>query len=114
MFGLVEEVVSPKRTLCDYDVPKAPPLTMLWAVARIVNLKPECIRYDRTARGWHVVIDWDRELSPAETVALQAVLGSDIRREALNLSRILSPGAKTKRGAERWNLLFKGKLKCRN
>ena len=57
-----------------------------------------------------------RALAPAETVAVQALLGSDSRREALNLMRAMSvsrrdPGAFWRR---RWNLLFSYKLQDRN
>jgi len=54
----------------------------------------------------------DTPLQPAEQVMLQAVLGSDRRREMLNAMRVLSIRL---RGADpfwqaRWNLLYSGKL----
>ena len=48
----------------------------------------EAVRYDRTARGWHVVVGVRRRLSPAIVVAAQAILGSDPKREAFNLMRV--------------------------
>jgi hypothetical protein len=63
--------------------------------------------YERTARGWHVVIGLSISITPIETVALQAILGSDPRRESLNLMRVLYGGGSDKR----WNILYKRKLK---
>jgi hypothetical protein len=87
----------------------------MFAVLRTIGLRPVWVRTDRTRRGWHVRIRLTRRLLPAETVALQALLGSDDRRECLNLMRVMSlarqdPGPYFRR---RWNLLFKEKLPCR-
>lgn len=46
---------------------------------------------------------------PAEIVALQAVLGSDRRRETLNLMRVMSEFGPE--GNKRWNILYRSKLK---
>lgn len=49
-------------------------------------------------------------LDPAQMVALQSVLGSDPRREALNLMRVLSLSKMTPRyWKKRWNLLYRSK-----
>jgi hypothetical protein len=85
------------------------------AVLRTIGLRPQWLRTDRTRRGWHVIIKLTRSLLPAETVAVQALLGSDSRRESLNLMRAISvqrrdPGAFWRR---RWNLLFTYKLQDR-
>lgn len=46
------------------------------------------VTHRRTARGWHVTVWSDLlVLEPAEVVALQAVCGSDWRREAFMLVR---------------------------
>jgi hypothetical protein len=85
------------------------------AVLRTIGLRPMWLRTDRTRRGWHVIIRLTRSLRPAETVAVQALLGSDSRRESLNLMRAISvqrrdPGPFWRR---RWNLLFSYKLQDR-
>jgi hypothetical protein len=63
----------------------------------------------RTRRGWHVEIYSNMELAPAEIVALQAILGSDFRRESFNLYRAhklpLTP--LFWRRLSRWNVLHK-------
>lgn len=70
------------------------------------------MRYDRTKRGWHVVIEWDRAFPPVALVALQAILGSDSRREALNFMRALSlDGCRDRQCFLRFNLLFSHKVK---
>ena len=54
-----------------------------------------------------MVIKLNRSLAAIEMVALQSVLGSDPRRECLNLMRVLYGG-----GADRrWNILYSSKLK---
>ena len=81
------------------------------------GLRPNWIRYDRTARGWHIIIRVNRRLSGLECVALQAVLGSDSARETFNLARVMSRSggsANKKRKAweaKRWNILYRVKLK---
>ncbi len=70
------------------------------------GLKAKWTRYDRTKRGWHVLIRINRWLEPKETVALQAILGSDPAREVYNLIRAMTG----KMEGGRWNFLFERKL----
>lgn len=65
---------------------------------RTVGISPEYIRTDRTNRGWHVVIPIPNNMPPLEVICLQAILGSDRKREAMNYMRL-------KQGLFR-NLLF--------
>lgn len=53
-----------------------------------------------------------RSLSAGVRVALQSVLGSDPRREELNIMRVAAVELYGIRGpwARRWNLLFESKL----
>lgn len=53
-----------------------------------------------------MVIQWDRAFEPAEQVAVQAILGSDPYREALNLTRVFA--GPDPDGC--WNILFSRKL----
>lgn len=66
----------------------------------------------RTRRGWHVEIYSDAKLKAAEMVALQAILGSDYRREAFNLFRAtkLSLVPRFWRALPNWNVLHTEKL----
>lgn len=85
----------------------------MFTVARLVGVKPEWFCYERTKRGWHVLIKLQQALRHAEMVALQACLGSDRRREALNLMRVLGMRCYgvTPFWARRWNILYGGKLR---
>jgi hypothetical protein len=47
------------------------------------------VRYDRTARGWHVVISVAQDVPFPVVVAAQAILGSDWQRESFNLARAM-------------------------
>jgi hypothetical protein len=85
---------------------------MIWTVLRAVGLRPGAIEYRRSRRGWHVVIPVNIALQPGEQVALQAVMGSDSRRELLNVMRVFSIRTKGARPfwRARWNLLYAHKL----
>jgi hypothetical protein len=105
--GVVKFYGAPDLTLCDYDKPDKPATGYHVArVARMLNAKPLWTRLDRTKNGWHMVIQWNREFAPLEVVALQAALGSDVKREAYNLGRVMSGKATD----WKWNVLFLYKL----
>jgi len=55
---------------------------------RILGIKAKFIRYDKTKHGWHIVISTPHKFTPLETIAIQAILGSDRVREAMNLRRL--------------------------
>lgn len=108
--AIVEHFAAPHLTLCDYDAPQKPPaLDRIMWIARMVRAKPRAIELSKTKRGHHMVIAWNREFEPAETVALQLLLGSDQNREALNLSRVLA-GIDSPAKRRGWNLLFRCKV----
>ena len=109
-----------KRNLAylDFDFKRpaqeSPRINPLFVVSRLVGVIPESFCYERTRRGWHIIIHLRENLAPAELVALQACLGSDRRREALNLMRVL--GMKrygvTDFWKRRWNILYSEKLRA--
>lgn len=101
--------------MLDRDESRIPRLAPILAVCRLIGLKPVWIRHERSAggKGWHVVIRLTRPLQPAETVAVQACMGSDPRREALNCMRVIAirQNRITNRfWLKRWNLLYAAKL----
>lgn len=103
--GIVKQYAHPFLTMCDYDTKWRPSIGRIGRLAQMLRMKPVYIREDRTRRGWHLLILWNRRLTPLQQVAIQCVLGSDLQREAYNLARVMS-GKKS----ERWNLLFERKL----
>ena len=78
---------------------------------RTIGIIPRQVRYSRTRKGWHVCIAYNGSLSEAETVAVQFALGSDRKRETLNLMRILRLKNAPKFWRDRWNLLYEEKLR---
>lgn len=73
-----------------YKIPERNTIPNVYAILRIVGSYPEALCYKRTARGWHLIIVFPRQcMEMAELVTLQAVLGSDPMREALNLMRTI-------------------------
>lgn len=102
---------GPRIVLLDEDIGARPiSRAAIRAVLNVCGLKAVSVESRRSVSGgrhWRVVVD--RDLTPAETVALQACMGSDLKRETLNLSRVLfnrheqgEPGA--------WNLLYDAKV----
>ena len=77
------------------------------AVARICGFGVDSIEVERSASGLgrHFIIHVDCDLSPMETVCLQALMGSDLKRETLNFARVRS-GVQD----DRWNLLYDKKV----
>jgi len=76
------------------------------------SINPESITYSPTARGWHIIIHITERLSASEVIAIQATLGSDIKRELMNLQRYFGFRDKKvpKFWRDRWNLLFEKKV----
>ncbi len=112
-FGLVKQTGADGLAMLDYDARAVPRLHRIWAVCRIVGLRPSRIRTDRTARGWHVLVWLDKRLTSGELTAFQSLCQSDWKREALNLMRVVSiRRTRINDGfwAARWNILFSEKL----
>lgn len=64
-------------------------LSMLAFVRRLFSLAER--RETPSKEGWphaHIVLDTERDLTPIERIALQAILGSDPKREFLSFNRI--------------------------
>jgi hypothetical protein len=72
------------------------------------------VKRRRTARGWHVVVYYPAELvayvPPLQIVALQALLGSDWKREGFNLVRVLNLKDAPEAWQTRWNVLYTQKF----
>ena len=137
-FGVVKETAAPNKLMIDLDLPdpysrdwarpghvrRLPlsiargvlPLRVIRAVCSIVGVRVRDVRHDRTARGFHVVVMLRDRMTRAEIVAIQAVLGSDSKREALNLMRARSIRLHgcPREFRDRWNLLFERKLATTN
>lgn len=101
----MKEVGHPKRTLLDYDHSRPVSLRKIAWVSRTIQNKVKLVRYDRTTKGYHVIIHWERPMDSLQILALQAILGSDYRRESLNWFR-LDSGIQ----ADNWNILYSNKL----
>ena len=111
-FGRVEEYADNKKTLIDFDegLAKLREFDMrLPHVCRVIHNKPIWIRYDKTRHGWHIIILWRKTMLPWSILALQAILGSDWRREAMNWARLAS-GRTDAFAMKRWNILYSKKL----
>lgn len=99
-------------TLLYLDIDGSVPKNLIERVTmccRLWRWPIEAVRFDRTRRGWHVVVGINKRVAATSMVAAQAILGSDPMREAFNLARvrrvpvIWSHG---KRLITPWNVLY--------
>jgi hypothetical protein len=66
-------------------------------------------RRSHSGKGWHLEVQVSPEPGSAvETVALQAILGSDPGREAFNLrrARLVDQGKVSRYWRQRWNVFY--------
>jgi len=75
----------------------------------ILRLNVRNLRVFETSKGLHVSFETKRQFSDCEAVAIQAILGSDWKREAYNMIRCRNGGS-----LGRHNVLFSKKWTYRN
>lgn len=93
--------------MLDFDGPAPDGLAdRLALVARLHRVRVRCVRYDRTRHGWHVVVWLSRRLSLGRVVLLQALLGSDWKRELFNSVRVTRLHGVGPMWRDRTNVLF--------
>lgn len=106
--------LPPCRTVLrlDYDrlCPPRDSYRRVVAALRWLRLRPLAIVYRRTARGWHVKVAVSRRCSALVVVALQAIMGSDPRRETFNLVRARVLPRVPSEWRTRYSVLFGRKL----
>lgn len=98
---------SPSRILLDQDI-GAPVINRrkIRAVLAILGLTEVSIDSRRShSGGRHWVVEIRERLDPIQIVAIQACMGSDLKRETMNLGRVLRG-----RTDPEWNLLFDRKI----
>jgi hypothetical protein len=79
-------------------------------VVRRLGWRPVVMVLRRTARGWHVKVVVRGRATPAVVVAVQAICGSDWRREAFNLVRVRAARRVAPEWRTRYSVLFTRKL----
>ena len=98
----------------DYDVEQLPPdlIERTTELLRLAGLRPVDLALNRSAsgKGWHMRVLLNRPVNAQRCVALQAILGSDPRREAFNLRRVSQWRELTDYARARWNVLFTRKV----
>lgn len=111
-FGVVDHVASATSLYIDVDRAVPPKFSDLVSTLRAVGVRPVWTCYRRSARGWHVIIKSRYRILPGEQIALQVLLGSDRKRETLNIMRLLSirQNGASAFWRKRWNILYRYKL----
>lgn len=86
----------------------------IFSLCRVLGITVENACYHRTRRGWHIALSIREALCPVERVAVEAILGDDPQRAALNFMRAMQIGKMNGRDSEfwnqRWNILYAKKL----
>lgn len=99
------------RIRCDYDgmIPSDFAFR-LKMVSDTLGLRYKWARIDRTRHGYHMEVEFRSrtKISPVDLVLVQALLGSDWKRECFNArrARSLSRQPAMWRRAPRWNVLY--------
>jgi len=91
---------------------RVPRLAPIFVTLRAIGCRADWTCYTRTKHGWHVAFNCVPHITGTETIALQAILDSDRKRETLNLMRAINVrkyGA-SKFWRKRTNILYEGKL----
>lgn len=78
-------------------------LDRIWII-KYLGLRIKKVTIHDTINGFHARLTCDNEIDDVKAAFIQALLGSDYRRELCNLLKI-------ERGCKNWNLLFKEKWK---
>jgi len=78
-------------------------LDRIW-ILKYLGIKVVNVKIHHTVNGFHARLVCDNEIDDIKTIFIQALLGSDYRRELCNLLKI-------ERGSKNWNTLFKQKWK---
>ena len=60
----------------------------VYSICRIIGIHPCSVCYKKTRRGWHLAIVFLERFTSIELIALQAILGDDSMRGALNFMRV--------------------------
>lgn len=98
----------------DIDSQELPPELyqhIAWVLFQLDNAAT-LLELRKTVRGWHVIVTLARPIEPLVLVALQAILGSDPRRETFNLVRAqnLALAPECFASGSGWNTLYSEKL----
>ena len=76
-------------------------------VKSILGLDINSVKIEKSHSGnYHITFEVQNNLNDFEIVAIQAMMGSDYKRECYNLLRVASGKFKNKE----WNILFKKKI----
>lgn len=111
VFGRVDCRGVSDRLLLDFDSPEKPDWNRILRVCRRHRLGLRAARLNRSTNGgWHVVLVLARRVKPWQALVLQSVMGSDWRRESLNLLRLWDGPEPRKRFRWTWNVLYNEKV----
>lgn len=93
----------------DFDTIRRPSLLNIFRLLRRAGYEETDWVVDRSpsGNGWHVIVHvFPRPKSPFEVVALQAICGSDVNREAMQMHRARTFAKSPLFMRDAWNVLY--------
>jgi hypothetical protein len=107
-----KQIISGTSGLLLLDIDRGVPVPKvgrLCLLLRRAGYRPVWLmqKRSRSGKGWHLVLKvTPRPKSATEVVALQAILGSDVMREACNLRRAVLLPMMPRWARKMWNVLY--------
>ena len=93
----------------DFEILSKQSKEIRWTLDTL-NLTLQDYQQYETAKGYHLVLEIKEPLEPLCIVLLQALCGSDLRRETFNMARVLKLSDAPTFWQTRWNVLYEEKL----
>jgi hypothetical protein len=99
----------------DYDrkqLPKRLTIPKIHSAFRAMGFSGgyRAIRYSRTHRGWHIAIMLRKPVSATQRVAMEAIIGDDPMRAAMNFARARNIHRMPLFWKQRWNIFYDYKI----
>lgn len=113
----ISDLPENRTAFIDYDSIDDPRLTIprINSAFRAMGLQSgySAIRYNRSKRGWHAAIVLRGKVSSIERVAMEAILGDDPMRAAMNFARAKNAKKMPKFWRQRWDILYDYKIEVK-
>lgn len=97
----------------DYDgerLPRCAQINKINSAFRAAGLSYMALRITKTARGWHYAFITKSPLVAMARVAMEAILGDDPMRAAMNFARARNADRMPPYWRQRWNILYDWKV----
>jgi hypothetical protein len=112
----ISNIPANRAAFIDFDSVDEPRLTILRinSAFRAMGYSQgyDALRISRSKRGWHYAFILRGKVTPAERVAIEAILGDDPMRAAMNFARARNAHRMPKFWRQRWNIFYDYKIEA--